>query len=35
MFDSFIVAALLTGHPALSSAVSSPELASPALSEGR
>ena len=34
MFDSFIEAAILTGDPALLSAVSSPELASPALSEG-
>jgi hypothetical protein len=34
MFDSFIDAAIRTGHPDLVSAVSSPELASPALSEG-
>ena len=34
MFDSYLVGAILTGDSTLVSAVSSPELASPALSEG-
>ena len=34
MFDSYLVGAILTGDSTLVSAVSSPELASPSLSQG-